>query len=55
MAAYRYGISLLVFNLISHSCAAFKTASEIPSLGAPMYYLLFIRRYSKKNAGYFSM
>ena len=48
MVACRYGISLLVFNSISHSFATLtradielNTRREIPYLRAPMYYSLY--------------
>ena len=52
MVACRYGISLLVFNLRSHSFAALtrelsslNTQREIPYLRASMYYSLFMPLY----------
>ena len=43
MSACRYGISLLVFNLISHEWdIKLNTRREIPYLQAPMYYPLYV-------------
>ena len=52
MVAWRYGISLLVLNSISHSFAiVLNTRREIPYLRAPVYYSLFInpRAYRKRG------
>ena len=50
MVAWRYGLSLRVFNLKSHSFAALtceNTRTEIPYLRAPVYHSLYI------NCGWF--
>ena len=47
MVACRYGLILLVFNSTSHSCVIeLNTRREIPYLGVPSYYSLFIYRLS---------
>ena len=57
MAAWRYGMSLFMFNLISHSFAApthdiiikLNMRRDIPYLQAIMYYSLYISHANETN------